>query len=62
MWPIVTRGVAWSVNLSVGRSVMVVIAAKTADPIEVPFGIWTPVGPRNHILRGVQTPVGIGSF
>ena len=22
---------------------------KTADPIEMPFGMWTPVGPRNHV-------------
>ena len=27
--------------------------AKTAEPIEMPFGIWTPVGPRKHVLGGV---------
>jgi len=26
-----------------------VICAKTAEPIEMPFGIWTQVGPRNHV-------------
>ena len=28
--------------------------AKTAEPIEMPFGLWTRVGPRNHVLNGVQ--------
>jgi len=26
--------------------------AKTAEPIEMPFGVWTPVGPRKHVLDG----------
>jgi len=30
-----------------------VSCAKTAEPIEVPFGIWSQVGPRKHALRGV---------
>jgi len=25
-----------------------------AEPIEMPFGIWTQVGQRNHVLDGVQ--------
>jgi len=28
--------------------------AKTAAPIEMPFGLRTLVGPRNHVLYGVQ--------
>ena len=24
--------------------------AKTAEPIEMPFGVWTWVGPRKHVL------------
>jgi len=28
--------------------------AKTAEPIEMPFGFWTRVRPRNHVLDGVQ--------
>ena len=36
------------VCLSVRRSVTVVSPAKTAEPIEMPFGIWTRVGPRKH--------------
>ena len=26
--------------------------AKTAEPIEMPFGIWTRVNPRKHVLDG----------
>jgi len=25
---------------------------ETAEPIEMPFGLWTPMGPRNHVLHG----------
>ena len=25
---------------------------KTAEPIEMPFGLWTPVGPRKHVSDG----------
>jgi len=28
--------------------------AKTAEPIEMPFGMWTRMGPRNHVLDVVQ--------
>jgi len=33
-------------------SVMIISPAKTAKPIEMPFGLWTQVGPRKHILDG----------
>jgi len=36
--------------------------AKMAELIEMPFGIWTPVGPRNHISHGVQIPMRRGNF
>jgi len=26
--------------------------AKTAEPVEMPFGLWTLVVPRNHLLDG----------
>jgi len=26
----------------------IVIPAKTAEPIEMPFGFWTRIGPRKH--------------
>jgi len=43
MWPTVTDQVAWSVCHD--RE-----PAKTAEPIEVPFGLWSRVGPRKHVL------------
>jgi len=52
MRPIVTDRVAWSVCLSVGRSVPIFSAAKTAEPIEMPFGVWIQIGPRNHVPDG----------
>jgi len=33
-----------------------VICSKTTEPIEMPFGLWTWVVPRNHVLDGVQVP------
>jgi len=39
------------------RSVTLVSPTKTAAPIEMPlFGLGTQVGPRNHLLTGVQIP------
>jgi len=38
------------------RSVTVVSPAKTAEPIEMPFGLRTWVGPGNHILDGGPDP------
>ena len=29
---------------------------KMAEPIELPFGLWTRVGPRNHVLDWFQIP------
>jgi len=40
------------VCLSVSLSVTVVSHAKSADPIDMPFGLWTRVGTRNHVLDG----------
>jgi len=56
MQPIVTDRVAWSVGLSVGLSVTLVSPAKTAAPIEIPFGLRTWVGPGNHVLDGGPDP------
>jgi len=25
-----------------------------AEPIEIPFGMWTQMGPRNYLLDGIQ--------
>jgi len=60
MRSIVTDGVAWSVGLSV----VIVSPAKSAKPIEIPFGMWTRVGPKNHagLLDVVQIPYANGQF
>jgi len=57
MWNIVTDRVEWSVGrLSVDLSATLVSPAKTASPIEMPFGLRTRVGARNHLLDEVQVP------
>jgi len=33
-----------------------VSCAKTVEPIEMPFGLWTGIGARKHVLDGVQIP------
>ena len=49
MWPIVTDRVAWSVGRSVCHTTE---PYKTVQPIEMPFGLRTRVGPRNLVLDG----------
>jgi len=63
MQSIVTDRVAWSVGQSVGLSQLVSLAkvtlvslTKTTEPIEMPFGLRTCVGPTDHVLDGVQIP------
>jgi len=48
---IITDRVAWSVGLSV----TIVSRAKTAEPIEMPFRLWTRVDPTKHELGVVHT-------
>jgi len=31
---------------------MIVSPAKTTEPIEMPFVVWTQMGPRKHVLDG----------
>jgi len=52
MPPIVTDQVAWSVCRSVCLSVTIVSPAKTAELIEMPFGLWILVSPWKHMLDG----------
>jgi len=47
---------------SIGLYVMIVSHAKTAEPIEMAFGLWTGVSQRNHVLEWVQIPYGQGQF
>jgi len=49
MQPVATDRVVWSVGLSV----RIMTPAKMAELIEMPSGMWTRVGPRNHVLNGV---------
>ena len=59
MRSIVTDRVAWSVGLSV----TLVSPAKMAEVIKMPFGLWTQVVPRNHVLDVVpDPPMGRGNF
>jgi len=57
---VVCRSVCLSLCLhvyrSLVRSVTVVSPAKTAKPIKVPFGLRIRLGPRNHLLDGVNIP------
>ena len=39
-------------GLSVGLSVTLVSPAKTAAPIDMPFGLWARMGRRNRVLDG----------
>jgi len=39
-----------------------IICAKTVEPIKMPFGLWPWIGPRNHVLDGVQIPHRKGWF
>jgi len=45
------------VCLSVSLLVTTVSPTKTDEPITVPFGVWTWVGPRNHVLGGGRDPL-----
>ena len=64
MWPIVTDRLAWCVCLPICRSVCDNLEPwKTAEPIEMAFGMWTRVGPRNHVSDGgPDLPVRKGNF
>ena len=45
------------VCLSVGLSVTTVRRAKTAELIKMPFGLWTWMSPRNHVLDRDPDPL-----
>jgi len=62
MQHIVTDGEACSVCLSVGWSVTILSPAKTAEPIEMPFAVWTWVDPRNHVLDDGPDPPSEGAI
>jgi len=41
-------------GLSVSLSVTIVSPTKTAEPIEMPFVMWSRVGHRKHVLDGLH--------
>ena len=47
---------------SVGLFVILVSPAKKAEPIEMPFGLRTHVGPRKHVLDRSPDPLGRCNF
>jgi len=51
---VVCLAVSWGTGVS---------CEKTAEPIEMPFGRLTHVGPKNHVLDGAADPrTGRGTF
>jgi len=46
------RTIVTDLASSVGLPITISIRAKTAEPIEINFGLWTRVGPGNHALDG----------
>jgi len=58
-----SRGPAWKWASLRGKGMLrharrhsYVNCAKMAEPIEMPFGTWTRVGPRKHVLYVAQIP------
>ena len=58
----VNAAYCYRVALSVSLSTTIVSPAKTAEPIEVPFGLWTRFCQRNHVLDGVACRMRRGQF
>jgi len=61
MQPVATDGSS-VVCRSVCPLITTVSPAKTAEPIKMPSGMWTQVGPRKYVLDGVQIPHEKGHF
>jgi len=62
MQHIATDRVASSVCRCVGLSETVVSPEKTAEPIEMPFKMWTGAGAKRHVFDGVQIPAREGAI
>jgi len=43
----------WAAHCKVWGLFVVICVKKTAEPIEMPFGMWNRVRPRKHVLDGV---------
>ena len=35
---------------------------KMAEPMDMPFGLWTPIGPRKDVLHGGRTLAQPGEY
>jgi len=46
----------YQLSSMVCRSVILLSPVKTAEPIKMPFGLRTLVGPENHVLNGYPDP------
>jgi len=63
MWPIVTDRPAWSVGLSVGRSVTLMSPPKMAALIEMPFWVEDSGGPKEPCITwGSRSPMGMSNY
>ena len=56
---LVCLSVRSSLCLSVSQTVTILSPAKTAEPIEMPFGMRTPVG-QKHCIRRRPVATGVG--
>ena len=54
MQPIAIDRVAWLA--------VTVSPTKTVEPTQIPFEMWTWVGPKNYVLVGGPDPHGRGTF
>jgi len=51
MWPVISN-IPWPLCLSVTLSYTLVSPVEMAEHIEMLFGVWSGVGPRNCLLDG----------
>jgi len=61
MWA-TASDIVWSVCVCVCLLDTTESLTKTAEPIEMPFGLWTRVDPRNHVLGWGIIHQGKGPF
>ena len=61
MW-IVTTDAAWSDLCLVCRLGTTMSCVKMVETVQMPFGVWTRVGPTNHVLGGGLYLPGAGTI
>ena len=61
--PLMGRAILRQVPIVKVYGVSAMSCAKTAEPMEMPFAMLSPVDPRNHVLdRVYRSPVEMGNF